>query len=187
MFVDCLKCYQCTQDGQIVSRICNDSSSVNYRRPVSPSDCDQCKSPSNAERAQHPASNAKPALDPNAYSPGVPRLDLAAIALTLPPDDGGKRNFQRPIFEADGALTYPKKEGDWEPPRVPDGYVVDENDAWHLLPLWLPCSLRHQSAYINGNCGCVMIVMRCNNPAAKTYRQRVACDTCETCKLRRTS
>jgi hypothetical protein len=65
--------------------------------------------------------------------------------------------------------------------------VADENDAWHLLPLWLPCSLRYQSAYLNGNCGCVMIVMRCNNPAAKTYRQRVACDTCETCKLRRTS
>lgn len=83
------------------------------------------------------------------------------------------------------AITYPKEQGDWEPPRVPNGYVADPNNAWHILPLWNECSLRHQSAYLNGNCGCVMIVMRCNNPAAKTCGKRVAADTCKTCKLRR--
>jgi hypothetical protein len=133
-----------------------------------------------------PELKSQEVLEPEsiAYIPGVPRPDLVAIELTLPPDDGVKRSFQRPIFESDGTLRYPKHEGDWEPPPVPNGYVRDEDDAWRFLPLWLPCALRHQSAYLNDNCGCIVIIMRCNNQSVKYYGNRISADACKNCKLR---
>ena len=76
--------------------------------------------------------------DPTAYTAGQPRPDLAAIELTLPAPDGKDRIFTRPIFEPDGAITYPKREEDWEPPKDINGYVRDPNNAWRFLPLWLP-------------------------------------------------
>ena len=82
--------------------------------------------------------------DPAAYTAGQPRPDLAAIELTLPAPDDKERIFARPIFEPDGAITYPKREEDWEPPQNINGYVRDPNNAWRFLPLWLPCALRYQ-------------------------------------------
>ena len=68
---------------------------------------------------------------PAAAGPGSYRTDLAR------PDDKG-RIFARPLFEPDGAITYPKREEDWEPPKNINGYVRDPNNAWRFLPLWLP-------------------------------------------------
>ena len=125
------------------------------------------------------------APEPAAYTSGQPRPDLAAIQLTLPTPDGKERTFVRPVFEPDGAITYPKQEGDWEPPRNINGYVRDPENAWRFLPLWLPCTLRHQMAFLKANCGCIDIIMRCNNPQAPAYSHRLDDTACKQCPHRR--
>ena len=75
-----------------------------------------------------------PLVDPEAYTPGKLRPDLTAIERTLPPPDGQERTFQRPVFESDGAITYPKRDGDWEPPQEPSGYIRDPNNPWRFCP-----------------------------------------------------
>ena len=120
--------------------------------------------------------------DPAAYTPGRPRPDLQAIELTLPPYQEGRDRKVR--FEPDGSIVYEKGEGEWEPPRPINGYVRDPNNAWRFLPLWLPCSLRHASAVRLVNCGCVEIIMRCNNPACHLFADRVGHAACKTCPHR---
>jgi hypothetical protein len=119
--------------------------------------------------------------------PSVPRPDLAAIELTLPtadPEEDKERTFHRPIFEANGAITYPKAKGEWEPPQIPTGYIRDPSNKWRLLPLWPPCGLRHGLAFIKPNCGCLQIVMRCNNPQAPAYGHRLDHLNCTACLVR---
>ena len=116
----------------------------------------------------------------------VPRPDLQAIQNTLPavePDPD--RTFKPPIFGADGSIEYPKAEKDWEPPRNINGYVRDPNNKWKFLPLWVPCALRHQMAFLKANCGCIDVVMHCNNPQAPEFAQRLAHDTCAKCPVRK--
>jgi len=122
---------------------------------------------------------------PVAYTAGQPRPDLAAIQLTLPAPDAKERTFARPIFEPDGEIVYPKREGDWELPQNINGYVRDPNNAWRFLPLWLPCTLRYQMAFLKANCGCIDIIMRCNNPQAPAYSHRLDDTACKQCPHRR--
>jgi hypothetical protein len=116
-----------------------------------------------------------------------PRPDMAAIALTLPAADSIKdaeRTFQRPIFHDDGSIEYPKREGDWEPPQNINGYVRDTDNKWLFHPLWPPCVLRHQMAFLKANCGCIDVVMRCNSPQSPAFGQRLAHETCANCPVR---
>ena len=119
--------------------------------------------------------------------PSAPRPDLAAIALTLPIEDPAKvseRTFKPPIFHDDGSIEYPKGEKDWEPPRDINGYVRDVRNKWLFHPLWPVCGLRHQMAFLKANCGCIDVVMRCNNPQASEFGQRIGHDTCIKCPVR---
>jgi hypothetical protein len=112
------------------------------------------------------------------------RPDLTAIERTLPPPDGEERTFQRPVFGPDGTIRYPKREGDWEPPQEPSGYIRDSNNPWRFLPLWPLCSFRLAHGFIKAACGCLGITMRCNHPKASTFGQQIAHTDCEKCPHR---
>lgn len=117
-----------------------------------------------------------------------PRPDMAAIALTLPAADpikDAERTFQRPIFHADGSIEYPKREKDWEPPQVPEGFVRDRTNKWKFLPLWPVCQLRNMTAFFKAACGCISLASRCNSPQSPEFARRVAHTTCEACPVRK--
>jgi hypothetical protein len=119
--------------------------------------------------------------------PSEPRPDLKAIALSLPveaPEKIADRTFKPPIFHDDGSIEYPKGEKDWEPPRDINGYVRDPDNKWKFHPLWPVCGLRHQTAFLKANCGCIDVIMRCNNPQAPEFGQRLGHDTCIKCPVR---
>jgi len=152
-----------------------------------PEGCKDAKTATITTIADKPLAEAAPVTPPTpeAYSPNVPRPDLAAISTTLPPDDASKdRTFRRPVFEPDGSIVYPHDDKDWEPPQNINGYVRDPDNQWRFLPLWLPCALRMQTAFLKANCGCIDIIMRCNNPQAPTFGQRVPSTICATCPVR---
>jgi hypothetical protein len=100
------------------------------------------------------------------------------------PVKDNERTFRRPIFHADGSIEYPKQEGDWEPPQNITGYVRDPDNKWLFHPEWNQCSLRAQSAFLKANCGCIDVIMRCNNPKAETFYQRLSADICAKCPVR---
>ena len=120
-------------------------------------------------------------LGPTGPRPTVPRPDLAAIELTLPASTSNP-TFQRPTFHDDGSIEYVKTEKE---PLDIDGYVRDENNHWLFHPLWNKCALRHAVAYFKAACGCVTLVMRCNNPQSAEFGQRLAHTTCESCPVRK--
>ena len=74
-----------------------------------------------------------PLVDPEAYAQGKFRPDLTAIERTLPPPDG-RNGHSRGQFESDGAITYPKRDGDWEPPPEPSGYTRDPTTPGVFCP-----------------------------------------------------
>ena len=125
-----------------------------------------------------------PVPDRAAYTPGRPRPDLQAIELTLPPAEQESQTRPRPVFEPDGAIRYPVRDNDWEPPRDINGYVRDPDNPWRFLPLWLPCGLRLPQGFIRATCGCIGLNMRCNQPQAPTFGQQVPSTTCKTCQHR---
>ncbi len=117
----------------------------------------------------------------------VPRPDLKAIETTLPVEDPVKvaeRTFKPPIFHDDGSIEYIKAEGDWEPPRDINGYARDPNNKWLFHPLWPVCGLRYQMAFLKANCGCIDVIMRCNNPQSPEFGARLAHETCAKCPVR---
>ncbi len=118
--------------------------------------------------------------------PSQPRPDLKSIETTLPaptPKDA-ERTFKRPVFHEDGSIEYPRQEGDWEIPMVPQGYARDPENKFKLLPLWNFCQLRSLTAAVKENCGCLDVVAKCVNPAAPSFGQRLAHATCESCPVR---
>jgi hypothetical protein len=167
--------------GALTVVVCRNRRSPNYRNFVDPEHCDACP----LRDGEAAATITPPTPDPAAYTAGQPRPDLAAIQLTLPAPDGKDRTFARPVFEPDGAITYPKREEDWEQPQNINGYVRDPNNPWRFLPLWLPCTLRYQLAFLKANCGCIDIIMRCNNPQAPAYSHRLDDTACKECPHRR--
>ena len=125
---------------------------------------------------------------PVVLPPSVPRPDLAAIALTLPavnPEKAAERTFKPPTFHPDGSIEYPRDKKDWEPPRDINGYVRDPGNKWLFHPLWVPCQLRHQTAFMKANCGCIDVIMRCNNPQAPEFGQRLPHEACAKCPVRK--
>ena len=95
-----------------------------------------------------------------------------------------ERTFRRPVFEPDGAIVYPKAADDWEPPQNINGYVRDPDNPWRFTPLWVPCKLRVQTAFLKALCGCIDLIMRCNNPQSPMFGQRLPHTTCQTCPVR---
>jgi hypothetical protein len=107
--------------------------------------------------------------------------------MTLPvesPEKAAERTFKPPIFHDDGSIEYPKAEKDWEPPRDINGYVRDPNNKWLFHPLWTVCGLRYQMAFLKANCGCIDVIMRCNNPQSPEFGARLAHETCAKCPVR---
>ena len=160
-------------------RHCRNPACSHHGKSVTPLVCGQC-----GDRREPLRSPMPPAPDPAAYTPGRPRPDLQAIELTLPPADQEQRTFTRPVFEPDGAITYPMRDGDWEPPRDISGYVRDPHNPWRFLPLWLPCALRLPQGFHQGACGCIGLNMRCNQPLGPTFGQQVPYTTCRECPQR---
>jgi len=116
--------------------------------------------------------------------PATNRSVLTKLEDTLPPyKEGRDRQVQ---FENDGTIVYPECTGQWaEEPREINGYQRDPTDAFRFLPLWRECLLRHGIAVRYAACGCVEVIMRCNNPAATEFGTRLTweqCRDCTTCK-----
>ena len=108
----------------------------------------------------------------------TPRPDLQSIQTTLPAFVAGR---DRPVhFEPDGSIIY-DKDG-WEPPRDIDGYTRDPQNAWRFLPLWPVCRLRLATGVRLANCGCVGVIMRCNDPRSPVFGQQAAYNQCAGCK-----
>ena len=122
-----------------------------------------------------------PATDPAAYTPGQSRSDLQGIEATLPAFVKGRDRKVR--FEADGTIVYEKEDGQWEPPRSIDGYVRDPNNFWRFLPLWPVCPLRLGTGVRLVNCGCMGLIMRCNDPRSTAFGRQVTYNQCAQCKL----
>ena len=110
------------------------------------------------------------------------RPDLTQLEATLPPFVEGR---DRPVrFEPDGAIIYAKAEGDWEPPRDINGYQRDPLDPFRFTPLWPVCCLRGGIAVRLVLCGCIEIIMRCQNPKSPHFVDRVTGEKCQGCAVR---
>jgi hypothetical protein len=109
------------------------------------------------------------------------RPDLVRLLDTLPPHKEGR---DRPLhFEPDGTIVYEREEG--EPPRDINGYQRDPDNPLRFTPLWPDCRLRHPTAVRFANCGCIDVIMRCNNPALPRFADRVKHTTCQECPQRK--
>jgi len=124
----------------------------------------------------------KPAPEPRSTLALPKRSRLADIESTLPPFKEGRD--RQLVFEPDGSIRY-EHNGDEEPPRDINGYKRDPNDPFRFIPLWPSCQLRHQVAVRFANCGCIDVIMRCNNPALPQFADRVKHTTCQECPQRK--
>ena len=111
--------------------------------------------------------------DPAAYTAGQPRPDLAAIELTLPAPDDKRSDFRPPDFRAGRRNHLSEAGGGLGAAEKHQRLCPHPNNAWRFLPLWLPCALRYQMAFLKANCGCIDIIMRCNNPQAPAFGRRL--------------
>jgi hypothetical protein len=113
----------------------------------------------------------------------LPPMNPADIMAGLPPFQEGR---DRPLHvEPDGTIVY-EPGGDWfEPPMDINGYQRDPVDPLRFIPLWKPCLLRFTFAVRFPRCGCVNLIMRCNNPHAPRFQDRVAHTDCDQCPLRK--
>jgi hypothetical protein len=105
-------------------------------------------------------------------------MNLEDLQHTLPPYVEGRDRLV--LFEADGSIRYPQETG--EPPREINGY--ERVGDWSFRPLWPPCALRHGVAIRLALCGCIDIIMRCNNPRCPKFADRVKHTDCLVCPLR---
>jgi hypothetical protein len=170
-----------TEEGYLP--ICRCQECDKFKQPVSAATCTACKF-RKALPFTLPFTLPFPMPVAVSVAVAVPRPDLQAIETTLPAANPIKdATFRRPVFHTDGSIEYPKGPKDWEPPQNIDGWVRDTN-KWKFLPLFLPCQLRHQSAFLKASCGCVNVISRCNNPQAPPFGQRVSHETCAACTKR---
>ena len=58
----------------------------------------------------------------------------------------------------------------------------DPNDPWRFLPLWPVCRQRLCTGVRTAVCGCVSVIMRCNNPKSGHFGKQVTYDQCADCK-----
>jgi hypothetical protein len=84
----------------------------------------------------------------------------------------------------DGSVTYAK--GDqWEPPREPNGYTRDPENAWRFIPIiWPACTLRTTKTLLKKNCGCWDFDVRCTCAECSLNTQPVTHLDCEKCAFR---
>lgn len=99
---------------------------------------------------------------------------------TLPPETEEDRHV---VFNEDGSIRYDEKPG-YDVPRAITGYKQDPDNPLRFLPLWPPCQLRHQQAVRYPVCGCIDVIMRCNNPDCKVFTTRVGHEACLSCDRR---
>ena len=145
---------------------CNNPACPHYQIALKHDECLQCK-----------VRQAMPLL--NDTAPTLPRPDLQGVQATLPAFVEGR---DRPVhFEPSGAIVYEKE--NWEPPRDIDGYRRDPQDPWRFLPLWPVCALRLCTGVRLVNCGCIGVIMRCNDPRSTVLGQQVKYSQCAQCKL----
>lgn len=93
----------------------------------------------------------------------------------------GEKDFQEPVLNADGSITYPKT--GWEPPRCPKGFEKT-NDPWTFRPLWAPCADR-QLIGRKLSCGCIEFSALCGSAASVKAGQLVVLSDCEACPVRK--
>ncbi|MEN6367681.1 MAG: hypothetical protein ABFC88_12795 [Thermoguttaceae bacterium] len=166
------------KDGTLIGYIC-----LTKRRPCTDEECQQCPNKGDIN-------SPKWAPSPEATPRELPRpalnapSKLAGIADTLSPAVAGRDRPMQVRF--DGVIAYTKQSEDEEPPKDISGYERDPNNAWQFFPLWMPCDLRHQTAVRLANCGCIEVIMRCNNPACPIFGRRVSFRQCAGCLLRKT-
>jgi hypothetical protein len=113
------------------------------------------------------------------------RPDLQKLEITLPPHQPGRDRRVR--FEADGTIVYPEEKGvvwDIELPREINGYQRDPSDPFRFTPLWPVCRGRHGIAVRLALCGCIEIILRCGNPKAPKFADRVKWEECRDCPHR---
>jgi hypothetical protein len=86
-------------------------------------------------------------------------------------------------FQSDGAIVYDRVECDCELPRDINGYQRDPLDPFRFAPLWPACSLRGGIALRLVLCGCIEIIMRCQNPKSPHFVDRVKWEQCRDCAV----
>jgi hypothetical protein len=100
------------------------------------------------------------------------------IEATLPPRvDWRDRKFQ--VF-SDGSIVYERLDGQ-PPPLDIDGYTRDPANDHRFMTDWPKCALRYEQAIRKLVCGCINVIMRCNNPKHPKYKDRVSCEDCKKC------
>ena len=100
---------------------------------------------------------------------------------TLPPETENDRHVH---FNKDGSIMYDPKPG-YDAPNNINGYKRDSDNPLHFLPLWPPCQFRHQQAVRFPVCGCIEVIMRCNDPGCNQFTTRVGHETCLNCTRRK--
>ena len=111
------------------------------------------------------------------------RPDLTKIEDTLAVFHMPRAGYRRVYVEADGTIVYPDRTED-DPPRTPNGYERDPNDSHRFLPLWPMCLTRHGTGFWWTLCGCIDIILRCGNPKAAKFVDRVKWEECRDCPVR---
>jgi hypothetical protein len=117
------------------------------------------------------------------HAPNPGTNPLQQMQYALPPFDGVKRDFQRPVFEDDGSIEYPKLNGDFEPPPNIEGYVRDKNNPWRFTPEWPECASRYHGVKMRP-CGSIQVKMACQNPESEHNGENVTCEDCQGCPVR---
>jgi hypothetical protein len=110
---------------------------------------------------------------------------IAGAAQTLRQPGGGINKVRRWTIESNGTIVYEREEGFDEDPRDINGYQRDPNNPYRFIPLWPKCFMRHSVGIQYPLCGCLDIIMRCNNPDAKKFQDRVKLEDCQSCPVRK--
>lgn len=188
-YLPCSKQIVGKQNDIVVRAACGHRDSPHFKRRVQPADCEQCSLRDGKTECQ-PHLSKEPTIPPPPpevvlpapYPAGTPRPDLISLLAKLPIFKEGR---DRPAnIDPDGVITYTQETDDWEPPRQIEGYQRDPENKWRFTPLWPKCIYHAGGGVRYANCGCIGIVMRCNNPAAPQFADRVDCAICTACKLR---
>lgn len=108
------------------------------------------------------------------------RPDLQAIRTKLPRHERGRRF----TMHADGVIVYAQGENEWEPPKDIQGYQRDPENPWRFIPLWPRCMQRQPESKRSKGCGCIEIVMKCDNSKAVLFGQLVTHEQCQLCERR---
>jgi len=155
---------------------------IHKNHPVTDSVCDICEYQCNTPKTPVPFWIEIPVTEVPVTEVPIPKPSLVDLEATLPPYKEGRD--RKLTFEPNGCICY-EHSNDETPPRDINGYKRDPNNPFRFIPLWPECLLRHGMGVRYTNCGCIDVIMRCNNPDAIQFGDRVGHEQCCVCQWRK--